>query len=187
MDAGNVIVVMASAGIFQSFRQQLYACDCDLDCAEVVMGGTHKTCGTNGLSGTRVLRVRVARLSTSPSSAGDDAACFPNICLNDVAPTRAPAQRIRERGGGLQAALPAVAPRFPFKVSLVPPGLRRPQPKCLRPLELGSSVCLGSKITSLLRWRSTTLSLVLGGLVLLSAILVHSLVFIARSCWKLHT
>ena len=92
------------------------------------MGGTHKTCGTNGLSGTRVLRVRVARLSTSPSSAGDDAACFPGTCHNDVSPTRAPAQRIRERGGGLQAALPAVAPRFPLYVSLAPLGLRRPQP-----------------------------------------------------------
>ena len=58
---------------------------------------------TIGLSGTRVLRVRVARMSTGAFS--DNAACFPGTCHKDEAPTRAPAQAIREHFEGRQAAL----------------------------------------------------------------------------------
>ena len=106
MAAGQLIVVLASAGIFP-IRQAIVPryTMLDLGCAEVVVGGTHKTCRNNcSLSGTRASR-NTARMSTN--------ACFgvmtQRVSLALVTTTWRPLvrlpKRFPERGGGWQGAL----------------------------------------------------------------------------------
>ena len=81
-----------------------FACDCDPDHEEVVVGGTRRTCRNNAF-GYEVLRVRVAKMSTS---------AFPGVITRHVSLALVTttwrllvrlSKRIHERGGEWQAEL----------------------------------------------------------------------------------
>ena len=86
MDAGTLIVILASAGIFPIGQATVPRYDGDPGRAEVSLAELTRPAATIALSGTCVLRV-AGKDVNEYALQGDNAVCFLGTCHNCVAPT----------------------------------------------------------------------------------------------------